>query len=218
MTPLSANDRTVVHLVRHGEVANPQRILYGRLPGYGLSELGLRMADLAAAHLSDRDVSVVVSSPLERARQTAAPIAAVHGLPVGIDERVIEAENAFEGRQVAGGKGILRDPSLYKYLLNPMRPSWGEPYTQLAARMQRAVDDLRHRVAGHEGVIVSHQAPIWMLRSAVENRRLWHDPRKRECSLASVTTLTYAGGVLASIDYSEPAAELLPMAAPGAGA
>lgn len=213
-----AAPRTVVHVVRHGEVDNPERVLYGRLPGYGLSPLGRQMADLAAAHLLDRDVVAVVSSPLQRAVETATPIAAGHGLPVDLDERVIEADNVFEGRQVAGGKGLLRDPSMFKYFLNPLRPSWGEPYVDLVARMKAAVADLRERAEGREGVIVSHQAPIWMLRSALERRRLVHNPRRRECSLASVTSLTYAGDVLASVDYSEPAAELLPMAAPGAGA
>ena len=107
---------------------------------------------------------------------------------------------------------------MFRYFLNPLRPSWGEPYVELVARMQAAVADVRDRAAGHESVIVSHQAPIWMLRSALEGRRLLHDPRKRECSLASVTSLTYAGDALESVDYSEPAAELLPMATPGAGA
>ncbi len=218
MTAPAAAERTVVHVVRHGEVDNPGRILYGRLPGFGLSALGHQMAELAAAQLADRDIVAVVSSPLQRAVETATPIAAEHGLPIDIDDRLIEADNVFEGRQVAGGKGLLRDPRMFKYFLNPLRPSWGEPYVDLVARMTAAVADLRGRVAGHEGVIVSHQAPIWMLRSALEGRRLVHHPRKRECSLASITTLTYAGDVLESVDYSEPAAELLPMAAPGAGA
>ena len=213
-----AAPRTVVHVVRHGEVDNPHRILYGRLPGYGLSPLGHQMAELAAAHLAERDIVAVVSSPLQRAVETATPIAAVHGLPIDIDERVVEAGNVFEGKQVAGGKGLLRDPKMFRYFLNPFRPSWGEPYVELVARMKAAVADVRDRTAGHEGVIVSHQAPIWMLRPALEGRRLLHDPRKRECSLASVTSLTYAGDVLESVDYSEPAAALLPMAAPGAGA
>ena len=210
--------RTTVHLVRHGEVHNPQRVLYGRLPGYVLSDLGHAMAELAAAHLAERDVAEVVSSPLERAQQTARPIAAAHDLPVGTDDRLIEAENAFEGRHVAGGKGILKQPSMYKYFVNPTRPSWGEPYADLARRMQAAVDDARVRAQGRESVLVSHQAPIWILRCALEGRRLWHDPRKRECTLASVTSLTYADGRLEAIDYAEPAASLLAQAAPGAGA
>jgi broad specificity phosphatase PhoE len=131
---------------------------------------------------------------------------------------VLEAENAFEGRAVAGGKGIFRDPRLWKLMLNPMRPSWGEPYVDLAARMQQAVDAARDLARGHEAVIVSHQAPIWMLRLALEGRRFVHDPRRRECTLASITSLTYLGDELESLAYSEPAAALLPFAHAGAGA
>lgn len=210
--------RTVVHLVRHGEVHNPDRILYGRLEGFGLSDLGHRMAVVVADHLADHDITEVIASPLQRAQETAQPIAARHGLPIGTDERTIEAENAFEGRAVAGGKGIFRDPRMLRLMVNPFRPSWGEPYTQLAARMQSAVDDARAANVGHEVVIVSHQAPIWMLRLALEGRRFVHDPRRRECTLASLTSLTYLGDQLLSISYSEPAQALLADAQPGAGA
>jgi broad specificity phosphatase PhoE len=220
MTPGTSTDadRTVVHLVRHGEVHNPDRILYGRLPQFHLSDLGREMADLVATHLADHDITHVISSPLERAQETAAPIAASHSLEVELDPRVREAENAFEGRAVAGGKGIFRDPRLWKLMLNPMRPSWGEPYVDLAARMQQAVDAARDLARGHEAVIVSHQAPIWMLRLALEGRRFVHDPRRRECTLASITSLTYLGDELESLAYSEPAAALLPFAHAGAGA
>lgn len=207
-----------MHLVRHGEVHNPDRILYGRLADFHLSDLGAEMADLVASHLADHDITHVISSPLERARETAAPIAASHGLEIELDERALEAENAFEGRAVAGGKGIFRDPKLWKLMVNPMRPSWGEPYVDLAARMQAAVDAARDLARGHEAVIVSHQAPIWMLRLAIEGRRFVHDPRKRECTLASLTSLTYRGDELESLAYSEPAAALLPLAHSGAGA
>lgn len=218
MTPAPTADRTVVHLVRHGEVHNPDRILYGRLPEFHLSELGRRMADLVATHLADHDITHVVSSPLERARETAAPIAEAHGVEVGLDERALEAENAFEGRAVAGGTGIFRDPRMWRLMVNPMRPSWGEPYVDLATRMQAAVDDARDRARGREAVIVSHQAPIWMLRLAIEGRRFVHDPRRRQCTLASLTSLTYRGDELESLAYSEPAASLLPFAHSGAGA
>ena len=214
----SSPHRTLVHLVRHGEVDNPGRILYGRLPGYHLSALGLEMAHLVAEHLRERDVTHVVSSPLERAQETAAPIAAAHGFTVSLDERVLEAGNSFEGRAVAGGRGIFRDPSLYPLLRNPLRPSWGEPYVDIAARMRLAIADARAAADGHEAVIVSHQAPIWMARLDIEGRRLAHDPRRRQCSLASVTTLTYVGDTLQSLSYAEPAHSLLSLAQPGAGA
>jgi broad specificity phosphatase PhoE len=204
--------------VRHGEVDNPDRILYGRLPEFHLSALGREMADLVAAHLAGNDITHVYASPLERARETAEPIAAAHGLEIETETRAIEAENAFEGRAVAGGKGIFRDPKMWRLMVNPLKPSWGEPYADLASRMQAAVDDARGAARGHEAVIVSHQAPIWMLRLAIEGRRFVHDPRRRQCTLASLTSLTYVGDDLESLAYSEPAAALLPMAHAGAGA
>lgn len=211
-------ERTVVHLLRHGEVHNPQRVLYGRLEGYRLSQLGRQMADLAADHLADHDITHIVSSPLERARETAAPAATAHGLDVSIDERVIEAENAFEGLPVAGGKGLLRHPRLLPKMLNPLRPSWGEPYVEIVERMRAAIVDAREAARGHEALLVSHQAPIWMIRRATEGRSLAHNPARRECSLASLTSFTFMGDELLSLSYSEPAATLLSQAQPGAGA
>lgn len=210
--------RTVVHLLRHGEVDNPGRILYGRLPGFHLSPLGHEMAGLAADHLAGKDISLIISSPLERARETAEPLAASLGVEPVLDERVIEARNDFEGLAVAGGKGLLKHPKLFRKLWNPARPSWGEPFTELASRMLAAIHDVRERARGHEAVIVSHQAPIWVARLALEGRRLGHDPRKRQCSLASLTSLTYLDDELLAISYSEPAAALLPQAQSGAGA
>ncbi|HMM95551.1 MAG: histidine phosphatase family protein [Micrococcales bacterium] len=210
--------RTTVHLLRHGEVHNPGHVLYGRLPGYHLSELGRRMADLAAEHLADHDVVHVVSSPLERAQETAAPVAAEHGLEVQLDERVVEAENDFEGLPVAGGRGLLAHPRLWPKMLNPLRPSWGEPYARIVERMRAAIVDARAAARGHEAVVVSHQAPIWMIRLATEGRPLVHNPARRQCSLASLTSLTFVGDELLSLSYSEPAAALLPRAQKGAGA
>lgn len=211
-------ERTVVHLLRHGEVDNPGRILYGRLPDFHLSRLGHRMAVLAAEHLAGHDITHLVSSPLERAQETAAPIAAAFGLTPVLDERVIEASNDFEGLAVAGGKGLLRHPRLFRKMWNPARPSWGEPFVELAARMRAAIDDARGAARGHEAVIVSHQAPIWVVRLALEGRRLAHDPRRRQCNLCSLTSLTYSDDELLAISYSEPARSLLSRAQPGAGA
>ncbi|MFB0944461.1 MAG: histidine phosphatase family protein, partial [Candidatus Nanopelagicales bacterium] len=67
----SVSGHTTVHLLRHGEVYNPQGVLYGRLPGYFLSDLGRKMADRAASALANRDIATVISSPMERAQQTA---------------------------------------------------------------------------------------------------------------------------------------------------
>jgi broad specificity phosphatase PhoE len=197
--------RAVVHLLRHGEVHNPERILYGRLPGFGLSDLGVRQAEQVAAYLHDHDVVHVVSSPLLRAQQTAAPIAALHGLDVVTDEGLIEASNVFEGSRVSVGDGALRDPRSWPKLRNPFRPSWGEPYREIVDRMVAAVDRARRCAAGHEVVCVSHQLPIWTLRRHLDQRRLWHDPRRRQCALASLTSLVFADETLVEVVYREPA-------------
>ena len=196
--------KTVVHLVRHGEVANPTGILYGRLPGYGLSEEGKVMAKAAAGFMVGRDVTVLRSSPLERAVQTAEPIAAQVGLPIEIDERLIEPWNHFEGLNVGVGDGSLRAPRHWIYLRNPFKPSWGEPYKDVVARVMAAVTDAARAARGHEAVCVSHQLPIWVTRRQAEGRPLWHDPRRRQCALGSVTSLTFTGDRLTSVSYAEP--------------
>ncbi|MFJ5730034.1 histidine phosphatase family protein [Streptomyces paradoxus] len=209
-SPGSDKDITVVHLMRHGEVANPDGILYGRLPGYHLSDLGRRMADRVAEHLSGRDVTHVVASPLERAQETAEPIAKAHGLGLATDERLIEADNIFQGKTFGVGDGALRKPGNWKHLVNPFRPSWGEPYVDQVVRMMSALSAAKDKARGHEAVVVSHQLPIWIVRSYVERRRLWHDPRRRQCTLASLTTFTYQGDRIVSVGYTEPARDLVP--------
>ncbi|MFR9675413.1 histidine phosphatase family protein [Streptomyces sp. TR06-5] len=201
---------TVVHVVRHGEVHNPEGILYGRLPGYHLSDLGRRMADRVAEHLADRDIVHGVSSPLERAQETLQPIAKSHGLEPATDDRLIEAGNLFQGKTFGVGDGALRRPANWRHLRNPFRPSWGEPYVHQVVRMARAVDRAKDLARGHEAVCVSHQLPIWVLRCHVEGRRLWHDPRNRQCTLASLTSFTYLDDTIVSVGYSEPALDLVP--------
>ncbi len=211
MTQIDPGVKTTVHLMRHGEVYNPTGILYGRLPNFHLSELGRKMAERAAEFFADRDVIAVIASPLDRAQETAAPIAARLGLEIGTDGRLIEAANYFEGKRFSVGDGVLKRPGVWPRLYNPLRPSWGEPYTEQVARMKAALEEARDKAAGHEAVCVSHQLPIWVTRLAAEHRRLWHDPRRRQCSLASVTSFRYLGTRLIGIDYQEPAKDLLPV-------
>ena len=199
------SDTTVVHLLRHAEVNNPRGVLYGRLPGFHLSEEGRLMAKSAAGFLAGRDVTLVRSSPMERALETAAPVAAQFGLEVEIDERLVEPWNHFEGTTFGVGSGALRRPAHWRYLRNPFEPSWGEPYVSIEARMRLAIADALRTARGHEAVCVSHQLPIWVARRAAESRRLWHHPGRRQCALASVTSFTYRGDTLAVISYAEPA-------------
>jgi broad specificity phosphatase PhoE len=205
------SEQTTVHLLRHGEVHNPGGILYGRLPGYHLSDLGLQMAKRIAATIGDRDITHVVASPLERAKETAQPLADARDVEVVTDARAIESTNIFEGRRFSVGDGIIKRPKAWRHLWNPFRPSWGEPYKAVAARMMAAVYDARDAARGHEAVIVSHQLPIWTTRLHVEHRMFLHNPRNRQCTLCSLTSLVFDGDRLVSLRYSEPVADLIPV-------
>lgn len=201
---------TIVHLLRHGEVYNPEGILYGRRPDFHLSERGRQMADTVAEAIKDRDIVHLVSSPLERAQETAAPLAAARGLTPVLDDRVIESANDFEGLVFKGPNNALKNPRIWPKLWNPLRPSWGEPFKELAARMMEAVQDARAAAEGHEAVIVSHQLPIWTARLNAEGRSYLHDPRKRQCTLCSLTSFHFVGEELTQVSYSEPAGSLIP--------
>ncbi|HME47741.1 histidine phosphatase family protein [Mycobacterium sp.] len=198
-------ETTTVHVLRHGEVHNPDGILYGRLPGFVLSDKGKAQAEAIADALAGNDIAVVVASPLQRAQETAVPIAARQDLEVATDPDLTEAANFFAGKRISPGDGALRDPRVWWQLRNPFRPSWGEPYAEVAARMTTALEKARAKAAGHEAVLVSHQLPIWTLRRHLSGRHLWHDPRRRQCGLASLTSFVFAGDKLADIRYSEPA-------------
>lgn len=203
---------TTVHLLRHGEVFNPEGILYGRASGFYLSDRGLAMADRVAERIGEQDITVIRSSPLERAQQTAAPLAALRGVAVGVDERLIESENYFAGKPFKVRSSLLSNPGAWLHLWNPLRPSWGEPYRQVAARMWAAIDDARVAASGHEAVLVSHQLPIWIARLRAEKRAFVHDPRRRQCTLCSVTSLRFVGDELVTVGYSEPAGDMIPAA------
>jgi len=202
---------TVVHLLRHGEVYNPEGVLYGRRDGFHLSELGQKMAQRVAEMVGHRDIVHMVSSPLERAQETGRPLAEARGLEIVTDARVIESSNKFEGKRFAAGDNALRNPVHWRHLWNPLRPSWGEPYKDIVARMMAALQDVRAAAVGHEAVIVSHQLPIWITRLHVEKRSYVHDPRSRQCTLCSLTSFHFVGDRLTQISYSEPAGDLIPV-------
>ncbi|MGB3302591.1 histidine phosphatase family protein [Gordonia sp. (in: high G+C Gram-positive bacteria)] len=199
--------KTIVHMMRHGEVYNPEGILYGRLPGFHLSDTGAAQAQIVADALTDHDITAVFASPLQRAQETATPIALAHDLPITPLDGLLEAENQFEGLKVAVGDGALGKPRHWMKLRDPFTPSWGEPYIQIAHRMLAAANTARDAARGHEAVCVSHQLPVYTLRRFLEGQRLWHDPRVRQCSLASLTSLIFDDDALVDIVYSEPAGE-----------
>lgn len=192
--------RGTLHLVRHGEVANPKGVIYGRLPGYNLSERGQRQAEAAAERLASEDIGAVWASPLERAQETAAAIAARHNLEIATDERLLESGNTLQGisRNVVG---VLLDPKRWWSLRNPMRPSWGESFADIRIRMLDAIDEALGQAGGRGVVIVSHQTPVLVARLALAGRRVPPWLGRLPCETGSVTTMVLQGGRAVSASY-----------------
>lgn len=198
-----------LHFVRHGEVFNPKGVLYERIPGFGLSDLGHEMAASAAAQLAaeNRQIVKLLASPLQRTQESAAPLAKHFGLDIQHEPRVIEPWNKFAGHKM-GGRSVLKKPSLVLHLYNPSKPSWGEPYQEIAQRMTDAALEAWQSVDCGDVVFVSHQLPIWMLYRSSQGLALPHDPKRRRCSLSSITSFEVIDGKLVAVDYREPGLEL----------
>lgn len=205
-----------LHLVRHGEVFNPGGVLYERIDGFGLSDLGHQMALAAANQLKAEGIEIgkLVVSPLQRTRESAKPISELYEIDPVIDERVIEPWNLFKGLRV-GPKALLKRPSILLNLYNPSRPSWGEPFVEIAQRMNAAALDHWSDSASGDVVIVSHQLPIWMVYRSANGLKLAHDPRDRRCSLSSITSFEVIDGKLREVAYREPGIEFANQAVDG---
>ena len=201
----------LLHLVRHGEVHNPDLVLYGRIPGFRLSERGHEMAEAAALELagSDRKVVALYASPLERAQQSARPIASALSLEIQTEDRIIEPTNFFEGKVNSGPDAAFKKPRYWYRFINPFRPSWGEPYRQVATRVRAAMNDAWDSATGGDIVMVSHQSPIWMAHLDVAGKPLFHNPATRRCDLSSITTFERRGERWFEVDYRTPATSLM---------
>ncbi len=195
-----------IHLVRHGLVENPMGVIYGRLPGYNLSEVGLRQAKAAAEHLTSASLRAVWSSPLERAQETAHEIAGRHGLPTVLDDRALESATTLEGvgRTIAS---LLRSPRSWWQFRNPMKPTWGESFSQVRARMLEVVEDALAAVDGGEVVLVSHQTPIQVARLALAQRSVPPWLGSHPCATGSVSSLVLEEGRVVSARYFVPRVE-----------
>ncbi len=198
-----------LHFVRHGEVFNPEGVLYERIEGFHLSDLGHQMAQAAAKQLAseNRQIVKLLASPLQRTQESAAAIANEFGLAIEHEPRVIEPWNKFAGHKM-GGRSVLKKPSLALRLYNPNRPSWGEPYKEIAKRMTDAALGAWNSVDSGDVVLVSHQLPIWMLYRSSQGLELPHNPRNRRCSLSSITSFEVVDGKLVEVGYREPGLEL----------
>jgi broad specificity phosphatase PhoE len=189
-----------VHLVRHGEVENPKGVIYGRLPGFHLSERGKKQAEAASERLADSDVGAIWSSPMERAQETADAINERQGLEIVIDDRLIESRTTVEGvgRTL---KSFLSSPRHWWHFRNPWTPSWGESFVEIKARMLDVIDDATGSTDGRDLVIVSHQTPILVARLALARRSVPPWLAFTPCGTGSITTLVVDNGVLREASY-----------------
>jgi broad specificity phosphatase PhoE len=166
-------------------------------------------AAAAAVKESGSNVTSLVASPLQRAQESAEPFAQLFDLDIRTDERLIEPTNKFEGRTFEFGPQVILRPRSWPWVLNPFRPSWGEAYRSIAERMLAAIDAAWSSTESGDVALVSHQLPIWTITRELAGERLWHDPRKRRCSLSSITTLERHGDTFVEVNYLEPAHDLL---------
>ena len=201
-------DVALVHVCRHGLVHNPSKVLYSRLPGFHLSDEGRAMASRLGDHFADVPVAHLRVSPLERARETMAPIARRHpDVSVVIDWRLIEADSRMQGQAKGPASLGLVRPANWRYFLQP--DGWGEGFQPMAARVLSAIADAAVLVGpGGQAVLVSHQAPIWAARRFAEHKSLLNIPATRQCALASVTTFAVTPDATISFHSYEDVARL----------
>lgn len=205
-----------VHLLRHGEVENPTRVRYGRLPGFGLSERGRAEVERSARALASRlgDVAAplraIVSSPLERARESAAIVREILEAPEPrFDARLTEASEWREGlpRSLAPRETLSR-------LLTPATWPPNEAPLEIARRMWSAVSEVVETWKEGDVLLVSHQTPIRLVRLAFERglasgtapplvRLLPRAFSRYACATGSVTTLVFEGARFAASEYRE---------------
>ncbi len=195
--------RATIHLIRHGEVENPKGVIYGRLPGFHLSDKGRRQVEAAAERLKDRNVGTIWASPLERAQETAEAIAVHHDAAIVTDGRLSESKTTLEGV----GRTLMslaRSPRHLWSLRNPWRPSWGESFAEIRQRMLSCVRDAVASAPGKEVVIVSHQTPVIVARLSLAGSRMPPWVGFTPCHTGSVTTLEVEDQKVVSAAYFQP--------------
>ncbi|MDR2083180.1 MAG: phosphoglycerate mutase family protein [Candidatus Ancillula trichonymphae] len=203
---------TIVHMLRHAQVHNPEKMVYERLPDFHLSAKGVDMADAMSkfvqCHKSLSSIECVISSPLERAIETAHPTVKRLKLPLLLDERLLESKNYFAGIKISGIVTDIVKNGHLKYMTNPFKPSWGETYLDISLRMTSIIEEVKNKYKNQQILLVSHQLPIFIARRTYEKKHLWHNPRRRACALASLTSLVFDSATddLLKIVYRTPVA------------
>jgi broad specificity phosphatase PhoE len=201
----SGAPRTRLFLVRHCEVFNPRGVLYGHLPGYRLSERGIRQAHSLGRRLAAERVRQIYTSPLQRARETAAIIASyLPGVEVTTTEELVEA--SF-GKYLEGVKPrdvIWRRPLWLIHMLRPGLLPRDETVAGMAERVQGPIDRLLRDHPGEGGVCISHGDPIQAFWVKADGRRDF-GLHRLECMKGGMLALDYEGTRLVAKTYQPPA-------------
>lgn len=154
---------TLIYLVRHGEVQNPNDIFYSRLPGFGLSEKGKQEAAQAGEFLKKVHIACIYASPLLRAKQTAEIIRTKTALQeVYYSKRLLEVRSSQQGKKFSE-LGIEQREVYF----SPKRTHIDETFEQIAQRGLHAVEILAKKHPGKRIVAISHGDVIMMLRSVI---------------------------------------------------
>lgn len=181
---------SVVHLIRHGEVENPNQTVYADLPGFNLSARGRRQAAWAANALASNRIGAVYSSPLDRAVETASEIANHHSRACMVVPDLTEWALMSRWRGLPWPQLDRHRPGeLDAYLTNPLQMDFSpETVEELAARMGGTVSELAGRHPDQELVVVCHQDPIQTARLVLTGRplALLHEAKPRHCEIISL--------------------------------
>lgn len=160
--------RTTIYLVRHGDVHNPGKILYERLAGFPLSELGRKQADALGKFLSTRRLSAIYASPLERAKETAGIIASYHSnIAVTFDTRLLEVSTPARGMKF---EDLERER--WNFYKKERIQEGGERLSDIWRRMQKFFKEAAKKHRGQEIVAVSHGDPIMVSFIKHQGKRL----------------------------------------------
>lgn len=179
-----------LHLVRHGEVDNPRGIVYSDLPGFPLSPLGRTQAVAAAHHLAGSGASLLVTSPLDRARETAGYIGRRLGLDPVSDPGLTEWGLSLRWSGVPWVSLDDRFPGeVEAYAAHPGdMPFSPESLDALTARMKEVVDALGGAHPGAVAILVSHQDPVHALRLTLRGEGFddFHDDKPRHAAVIAL--------------------------------
>jgi len=205
--------RIRLYLVRHCDVANPHGVLYGYLPGFGLSAKGLSQAESLGQRLGGQPVRVIRTSPLERARQTTSIIARHLDNPeVVVDDDLVEARFGLYLQGIRYAEVPWRRPLWWVHMVYPGLLRRDERVGVMAGRVERSLERLLESVGDGTGVCVSHGDPIQAFWITYLHRHPWA-LHHLQCAKGGLLALDYESGKLVKVTYVPPQVAAAPPAA-----